>query len=104
MVAGTMAGKYGVVPATGKVQKGSASASLKGFRAYFTLPDNAANARIVIDGEEVTSINAIDVIGQDNAPVYDLSGRKVSVPSISSVSSVLPKGIYIVNGKKMVVK
>lgn len=104
MVAGTMAGKYGVVPATGKVQKGSASASLKGFRAYFTLPDNAANARIVIDGEEVTSINAIDVIGQDNAPVYDLSGRKVSVSSISSVSSVLPKGIYIVNGKKMVVK
>lgn len=104
MVAGTMAGKYGVVPATGKVQKGSASASLKGFRAYFTLPDNATNARIVIDGEEVTSINAIDVIGQDNAPVYDLSGRKVSVPSISSVNSVLPKGIYIVNGKKMVVK
>lgn len=104
MAAGTMAGKYGVVPTTGKIQKGSANASLKGFRAYFTLPDNAANARIVIDGEEVTSINAIDVIGQDNAPVYDLSGRKVSVSSISSVSSVLPKGIYIVNGKKMVVK
>lgn len=104
MAAGTMAGKYGVVPTTGKIQKGSANASLKGFRAYFTLPDNAANARIVIDGEEVTSISAIDAIGQDNAPVYDLSGRKVSVSSISSVSSVLPKGIYIVNGKKMVVK
>jgi hypothetical protein len=31
--------------------------------------------------------------------VYDLSGRKVSVPS---VSSVLPKGVYIINGKKVV--
>ena len=30
--------------------------------------------------------------------VYDLSGRKVSV------SSVLPKGVYIVNGKKVVVR
>ena len=104
MVAGTMAGKYGVVPATGKVQKGSASASLKGFRAYFELPAGANGARMIIDGEEVTSISAIDAIGQDNAPVYDLSGRKASVSSISSVSSVLPKGIYIVNGKKMVVK
>lgn len=36
--------------------------------------------------------------------VYDLSGRKVSVPSASSATSVLPKGVYIVNGKKLVVK
>jgi hypothetical protein len=36
--------------------------------------------------------------------IYDLSGRKVSVPSASSATSVLPKGVYIVNGKKLVVK
>ncbi len=36
--------------------------------------------------------------------VYDLSGRKVSVSSDSSVPSVLPKGVYIVNGKLVVVK
>jgi hypothetical protein len=104
MAAGTMAGKYGVVPSTGKIQKGGASATMKGFRAYFELPAGANGARMIIDGEEVTSISAIDAIGQDNNAVYSLSGRKVSVPSISSVSSVLPKGIYIVNGKKMVVK
>ena len=38
------------------------------------------------------------------AAIYDLSGRKVSVPSASSATSVLPKGVYIVNGKKLVVK
>ena len=32
--------------------------------------------------------------------VYDLQGRKVSVPNPSSPSSVLRKGIYIKNGKK----
>ena len=40
----------------------------------------------------------------NNQPIYDLSGRRVSVSSASSVSSVLPKGVYIQNGKKFVVK
>ena len=31
--------------------------------------------------------------------IYDLSGRKVSVNSVFSASSVLPKGVYIRNGK-----
>ena len=38
---------------------------------------------------------------------YDLQGRRISVPSVpsaSSVSSVLPKGVYITNGKKIYVK
>ncbi|MBO4612773.1 MAG: CotH kinase family protein [Bacteroidaceae bacterium] len=41
-----------------------------------------------------------------NAAVYDLSGRKVrnSVPSGSSPSSVLKKGIYIINGRRVLIK
>lgn len=38
---------------------------------------------------------------------YDLQGRRISVPSVPSVSSVpsvLPKGVYITNGKKIYVK
>ena len=34
--------------------------------------------------------------------LFDLSGRRLSVPSTSSVDSVLPKGVYIENGKKRV--
>ena len=35
---------------------------------------------------------------------YDLSGRRISVTSASSVPSVLPKGVYIRDGKKVAVK
>ena len=35
---------------------------------------------------------------------HDLSGRSLSVSSASSVPSVLPKGVYIRNGKKFVVR
>ena len=48
-----------------------------------------------------TGINEIEngkLKMEDAQHIYDLSGRKVSVPS------VLPKGVYIRNGKKFVVK
>ena len=35
---------------------------------------------------------------------FDLSGRRLSVSSASSVLSVLPKGVYIMDGKKVAVK
>ena len=50
-----------------------------------------------IKNEELRMKNEADAI-------YDLNGRKVSVPSASSASSVLPKGIYIMNGKKVIIK
>ena len=36
--------------------------------------------------------------------VYDITGRRISVPSVSSVHSVLPKGLYIINGRRVLVK
>ena len=39
-----------------------------------------------------------------NHQSFDLSGRRLSVPSATSVGSVLPKGVYIENGKKRVRK
>jgi hypothetical protein len=49
-------------------------------------------------------IGKIQHQGNVNDASYDLSGHRVSVSSASSVSSVLPKGVYIQNGKKFVVK
>jgi hypothetical protein len=40
----------------------------------------------------------------ENVGIYDLSGRRISVTSASSVPSVLPKGVYIKDGKKVVVR
>ena len=81
---------------------------IKAYRAYFDFYDvlteveeAAAKVRFVIDGTP-TAIEGITAGGYNqDGVVYDLSGRRLSV---SSASSVLPKGMYIVNGKKVIVK
>ncbi len=55
----------------------------------------AAGARLTVKfGDEATGINDMRVVTVDNA-VYNLNGVRVSQPT---------KGLYIVNGKKMVIK
>ena len=94
MAAGTMTGKYGVVPSTGKIQKGGANATMKGFRAYFELPAGA-NARMIIDGEDVTAISSIITDAENGNAIYNLKGQRVKAAT---------KGVYIINGKKMIIK
>ena len=98
-----MEGKYGVVPSTGRIQKGSASASLKGYRAYFELPADADPAKISLDfgdGVVITGIEGLQAVFGETGDVYDLNGRKVA----DAKTTNLPKGIYIQNGKKLVIK
>jgi hypothetical protein len=54
----------------------------------------------VIDGIDERMSTDEDVVNGkwSNGKCYDLSGRHISV------SSMLPKGVYIINGKKIVVK
>ena len=86
---------YGVTSA-GKIAKGTSATTMNGLRAYFT--GDVANARIfIMDDEDVTGIAAINREGMaiDNAAVYTLNGQKVQHAK---------KGLYIVNGKKVVIK
>ena len=97
-----MEGLYGIVPSTGRIQKGSATASLKGYRAYFEIPESVDPASLSFVFDDGTVITAIDdlrttLFGNDGA-IYDLQGRKVADEG-QTVS--LPKGIYIQNGKKV---
>ena len=39
----------------------------------------------------------------ENAAIYDLSGRRISTSKLLN-GSALPKGIYIMNGKKVVIR
>lgn len=97
MPTGTMEGKYGVTPA-GKIQKGGANAWMKGYRAFFELPEdvNPSKLAITIDGQTIaTGIDAVEMLNELNGNVYDLQGRKVNSAK---------KGIFIQNGKKIVVK
>lgn len=73
---------------------------MKAFRAYFVLLDvltevEAANTRISINfsDEEVNGIKTLNKL--DNGCFYDLQGRKVLKPV---------KGLYIINGRKEVIK
>ena len=91
--AGTLTGKH-VLNTSGKLAKATASASMKGFRAYFDAPASA-RMLISIDGE-TTGIASITVDGElKMESVYNLNGQKVQNAK---------KGLYIVNGKKVVIK
>ena len=77
-----------------KLYKASASTkNIKPFRAYFK--DVPAGARLSFFDDETTGIEAIDNSQLTIDNYYDLQGRRVAQPS---------KGMYIVNGKKVVIK
>ena len=73
----------------------SASATMKGMRAYFYVPEGT-EARVSIDGEETTALTLVNSEKRIvNSEVYNLQGRKVANPT---------KGMYIVDGKKVIIK
>ena len=84
------------------------SQQMKGFRAYFLLKGDAAAARTFRmdfgDGE-VQGISEIEdgKLKMGNGG-YDLQGRRMESSILNSQSSTLKKGVYIVNGKKTVIK
>ena len=93
-------GKYGINSA-GKIESGRSDTKCNAFRAWLTeIP--AAAREITIDGD-ATGINSIENGKQKNDDVwYDLQGRRIG--QWSMVNGQLKSGIYIINGKKVVVK
>jgi hypothetical protein len=79
------------------------SSYMKGFRAYFQLKNVPAGVRsfvLNIDGE-ATGITTTNDTNDTNS-VYDLQGRQIV--NRKSVNRQFSKGVYIQNGKKVVVK
>lgn len=94
-------GKYyaAFLGANNTIFKAKSGGTMKGFRAYFAIPKDAAASalRVVIDGT-ATSIKNIDSeVVESNAPVYNLQGQRVD-------GNNLTPGIYVKSGKKFVVK
>lgn len=77
------------------------TAALKGLRAYFVLPAGA-NARISFgDDDETTGIREAGITHDAAAPVrvYNLQGQY-----LGSHPESLQRGLYIINGRKQVLK
>ena len=75
------------------------SVTIPAGKAYLEIDAETAEAGarpfLAIGGEEATGINAVEQAVKQGVQVFDLQGRRVSQPT---------KGLYIVNGQKVVVK
>ncbi|WP_315351379.1 peptidase M26 [Hoylesella saccharolytica] len=91
-----------------KVTTTNSAATIPAYRAYIICPPQASGAKqlsVVLDGE-TTGIGSTTNEATDgkNGPVYDLQGRRVADRLDDSVRRQIPAGVYIVNGRKVVVK
>ena len=96
-----------VITTSGCWQKISETSALKPFRFYLTISsregsplevenDALSRIRISVRGEDDNATGIQDVFGgvQEQAPVFDLSGRRVHKPAKG--------GMYISNGRKLI--
>lgn len=99
----TFQGVYATTAAEGKqlvsetdatLAVGDAAARLKAFRAYVILPAGVTQAKVTLDGV-ATGISVVQYTPADVKGAYNLNGQRVEQPT---------KGLYIVNGRKVVVK
>ena len=86
----------------GQFVQAGAGAWIQPFRAYLQVDNAASRLNFVISDEEPDDIR--DISNSNNAApdVYDLQGRKVS--DTRQKTSALKAGLYIINGKKTIVK
>ena len=88
---------YGV-KANGAIAKGKKDTTIKGLRAYFIINSNGNEAKINFGDDETTGIeNIVTPTAISNQKVYNLNGQYVG-----NDLKAMPKGIYIVNGKKVI--
>lgn len=94
---------YAFKKSTGKLVKLNDGATFPYFKAYLRMPAAGSNGAkpfsIVFDDDSVvTGIEEIDAISENNADdaYYNINGTRVATPK--------QKGIYIRNGKKVIIK
>ena len=76
--------------------KASQNSTLKQGKAYLTFTGSGANSFVLNFSGVTTDIEGAPTVAPSQQVIYDLSGRRVS--------AVTKGGIYIVNGKKMIIK
>ena len=90
-----------------KVTSNNPSVTVPAYRAYisYNSHEGAKPLSIVFDGETTGIYGTTDGAADGkNGPVYDLQGRRVADRLDDSVRRQIPTGVYIVNGRKVIVK
>lgn len=101
-------GSYQLFISDGKFYYSKGTAKSKAFRAYFDFYDELTDKTVGASAKMSFSIDGVVTGIEDlrsNVPVegiYDLSGRKIKLDGDDL--SRLPKGVYIMDGKKVTVK
>jgi len=84
------------VNGTDPIFKKSSGGTLAAGKAYLVLSTSGGAASLGVDfGSEATGIEAIENVQMTDGNVYNLAGQRVAQPT---------KGLYIVNGKKVIIK
>ena len=89
---------YGLAKKNGVVGFYKVSDEVPAWQIYLRIPDAGAGGApdfLGFDGDDTTSISELNVKGQTDGEFYNLAGQRVAQPT---------KGLYIVNGKKVVIK
>lgn len=99
-MAGTLAptdiGDTGLfLTAGGELKRASSSTTLKGLRAYFTVPAGTTQARLMLD-DGATVIDMVEAVAADGR-WYAPDGRRYSTQPTR-------QGIYIKDGKKIIIR
>ena len=91
----SMEGNY--ILYNGELRLCGSGPTLNGLRVYFTYSGSSpARENVIFDfGGDVTGIQAMETSKVNNNIYYNLSGQRVQNPS---------RGMYIVNGKKVIIK
>ena len=87
--------------------KGTTSITLGANKAYLdtTAPGGAVKGFVLdFGGEDGISLTSDSSQTGEGSRIYDLSGRQVNTPSLGEGRSGLSRGVYIVGGKKAVIK
>lgn len=103
--------KHAYIMSGGKMYYLGGEKNTKGFRGWIEDVPVSQGAKFAIDGvfdegeisglEEIFGTDVMPNLGEESA-VYDLSGRKIA--DSANQLETLSKGMYIVNGKKFIVK
>lgn len=91
----TVDGKYNYILNGDALKAPNGTQNVGTGKAYLQLSAAASARPLIFEDEDVTAINAVTTVNSENKTYFNIAGQRVAQPT---------KGLYIVNGKKVIMK